>query len=428
MDDRDKRYRKTEIAGKPLHPETMMMGYGYDPHMSEGALKSPIFQTSTFAFKSAKDGKEFFDLLAGRKEAAKSDKGLIYSRFNNPNFEVLEDRLALWEKADDGLVFSSGMAAISTALWTFLRPGDVVLYSAPLYGGTQVLIETTLPQFGIKNVGFTAGQPQAEIDEAVARAKAQGNVTAIFLETPANPNNALVDLEYFGRVADEIGKETGKRPPIIVDNTFLGPLWQHPLEHGCDIVVYSLTKYVGGHSDIVAGACVGAKDNINRIRSMRNLLGTNTDSHTCWLVSRSLETLKLRMTAAMENARHVAEFLAGHDKIERVDYLGFLDKDDPEYAIFKRQCASPGSTFTFDVKGGEEEAFRLLDNLQVIKLAVSLGGTESLISHPWSTTHSGLDHETLRKINITPAMIRLSVGIEHASDLVADLEQALKAV
>ncbi len=423
-----KSYRRRTVAGKPLHPETLMMGYGYDPHLSEGSLKIPVFQTSTFVFRTAQDGKDFFAVATGRDASEEAEAGLIYSRINNPDLEVLEDRLALWEDADNGLVFSSGMAAISTTLMTFLRPGDALVFSAPLYGGTQALIYNTLPEFGIKPEGFLSGEPFNGIDDAVERAKAQGRIGAIYVETPANPTNGLVDLAYCREVAERIGAEQGNRPPVIVDNTFLGPLWQRPLEHGSDIVIYSLTKYVGGHSDLVAGAALADRDTITKIKAMRTGLGTIPDPHTSWLIMRSLETLKLRMTAAMKNARQVAEFLADHPKVAHVHYLGFLDPADPAYTLYNRQCLAPGSTFSFEIHGGEREAFRFLDRLEVIHLAVSLGGTESLICHPFTTTHSALGPQMLEQLRITPAMMRLSVGVEHPSDLIADLEQALRAM
>jgi methionine-gamma-lyase len=357
---------------------------------------------------------------------------LIYSRFNNPNLEVLEDRLALWEDAEAGLVFSSGMAAISTALWTFARPGDAIVYSEPLYGGTQTLLQNFMTQFKIAAVGFAAGAGTTVIDQAVAAARDKarqggGKIAALFVETPANPTNGLVDLAHCAAAAKSIAADTGDRPPVIVDNTFLGPLWQRPLAHGCDISVYSLTKYIGGHSDLVAGGIVGAHAHVDRIRAVRSSLGTMIEPHTCWLLMRSLETLKLRMTAAMNGAREVAEFLRGHPKIAHVQFLGFLAPADGDHALYHKQCAAPGSTFSFEVKGGEREAFAMLDALQVIKLAVSLGGTESLISHPASTTHSGIPPETRARIGIGEGMVRLSVGIEDPADLIADLDQALKA-
>jgi methionine-gamma-lyase len=426
--ERSGNYRKREVAGHKLAPETLMMGYGYDPQLSEGALKVPVFQTSTFAFRTAQDGKDFFAAMSGRRTSGSNrPPGLIYSRFNNPDLEVLEDRLALWEDAEAGLVFSSGMAAISTALWTFARPGDVIVYSEPLYGGTQTLLQNFMTQFKIAAVGFAAGAGTGVIDEAIATARSKGRIAAIFVETPANPTNGLVDLAHCAAAAKRLEAETGERPPVIVDNTFLGPLWQRPLAHGCDLSVYSLTKYIGGHSDLVAGGIVGAHRHVDRIRAVRSSLGTMIEPYTCWLLMRSLETLKLRMTAAMTGARAVAEFLCSHPKIARVPYLGFLTIADSDYALYQRQCTAPGSTFSFEVKGGEREAFAMLDALQVIKLAVSLGGTESLISHPASTTHSGIPPETRARIGIGEGMVRLSVGIEEPADLIADLDQALKA-
>jgi methionine-gamma-lyase len=428
-------YHKRKIGEHVLKPETQMMGYGYDPSLSEGSLKPPIFLTSTFVFKTAQDGKDFFDYTSGRREpGAGQASGLVYSRFNNPNLEVLEDRLALWEQSESAAVFSSGMSAISTALWTYVRPGDVILMSQPLYGGTETLIEKTLPAFGVKAVSFTSGCDRAAVTDAAARAMARaaesgGRVCLVMTETPANPTNSLVDLELMREISEHIGaRQSGGRPPVLVDNTFLGPVFQHPLAHGADLVMYSLTKYVGGHSDLVAGGVVGAREVVGPIKRLRGALGTQLDPNTAWMIMRSMETLSLRMHKSSQNAALVANFLRTHAKIAGVNYLGFLAADDPRQAVFKRQCESAGSTFGFTVKGGEAEAFRLLDSLQVIKLAVSLGGTESLISHPASTTHSGLPKETRDRIGINDALIRISVGIEDSDDLIADLGKALDAV
>jgi methionine-gamma-lyase len=428
-------YHKRKIGEHVLKPETQMMGYGYDPSLSEGSLKPPIFLTSTFVFKTAQDGKDFFDFTSGRREpVAGQSTGLVYSRFNNPNLEVLEDRLALWEQSETAAVFSSGMAAISTALWAYVRPGDVILMSQPLYGGTETLIEKTLPAFGVKAVSFTRGHERAAVREAAALASTRaaesgGRVCLVMTETPANPTNSLVDLALMREVSEEIGKrQSGGRPPVLVDNTFLGPVFQRPLAHGADLVMYSLTKYVGGHSDLVAGGVVGTREVVGPIKRLRGALGTQLDPNTAWMIMRSMETLSLRMHKSAQNAALVADFLRSHAKIAGVNYLGFLAAEDPRSAVFKRQCESAGSTFGFTVKGGEPEAFRLLDGLQVIKLAVSLGGTETLISHPASTTHSGLSKETRDRIGINDALIRISVGIEDPGDLIADLDQALRAV
>jgi methionine-gamma-lyase len=428
-------YHKRRVGKHVLKPETQMMGYGYDPSLSEGALKPPIFLTSTFAFKSAQDGKDFFDISSGRRELkAGQTAGLVYSRFNNPNLEVLEDRLALWEEGEVAAVFSSGMAAISTTLWAYVRPGDVLLMSQPLYGGTETLIEKTLPAFGVRAVGFTRGCDADAVNEAATRAlelarSNGGRVCLVLAETPANPTNSLVDLALLGAVSERIGREqAGGRPPVAVDNTFLGPVFQRPLKLGADIVMYSLTKYVGGHSDLVAGGVIGSRELVGPIKRLRGALGTQLDPNTAWMIMRSMETMSLRMHKAASNAALVAEFLRSHPKVAGVNYLGFLRPDDPTRAVFDRQCESAGSTFGFTVRGGEPEAFRLLDALEVIKLAVSLGGTETLMSHPASTTHSGVPKETRDRLGVTDALIRISVGIEAADDLIADLGEALAAV
>ncbi len=428
-------YHKRRIGDHPLAPETQMMGFGYDPKLSEGAIKPPIFLTSTFMFRSAQEGKDFFDFTSGRREPPPGQSsGLVYSRFNNPNLEVLEDRLALWEGGEAAAVFSSGMAAISTVLWAWVRPGDVVLTSQPLYGGTETLIEKTLPNYGVRAVGFDDGCDRAAVTAAADRALALaaghgGRVCLLLVETPANPTNSLVDLALVRGISDLIAaRQGGERPPVAVDNTFLGPVFQQPLAHGADLALYSLTKYVGGHSDLIAGGVVGSRAMLAPVRALRGALGTQLDPHTAWMLMRSMETLALRMQRSAENARRVAEFLRDHPKVAAVNYLGFLGAGEPRTAVFGRQCASPGSTFSFSIRGGEPEAFRLLDALQVIKLAVSLGGNETLMSHPASTTHSGVPRATRERLGITDAVVRISVGIENAADLVADLQQALASV
>lgn len=423
------RYRHRDIAGHRLRPETLMMGYGYDPRLSEGAVKCPIFLTSTFAFRSAEEGKAFFEIAYGlRPESPTEDPGLIYSRINNPDLQILEDRLTLWDEAEAGLVFSTGMSAISTTLLTYLRPGDVLVHSDPLYGGTEFLIDKVLPNFGVRAVPFAAGFSGRTVDEAIDEARAVGRVPVVFLETPANPTNGLVDIARCAAAAQRVSAEQGARPLVVVDNTFLGPLWQHPLQQGADLVVYSLTKYVGGHSDLVAGGCLGSKELIAAVRGMRTILGTTLDPHTGWLLLRSLETLKLRMTSSMKNARYVAEFLADHPKVRQVHYLGFLPADDPQHEIFQRQCLAAGSTFSFDIHGGETEAFAVLNRLQLIRLAVSLGGTESLMEHPATMTHADVPPARQLEMGIMPSMLRISVGIEHPEDVIADLAQALEGI
>jgi methionine-gamma-lyase len=358
----------------------------------------------------------------------------VYSRFNNPNLEVLEDRLALWEGGEAACVFSSGMSAISTTLWAYLKPNDVLLMSEPLYGGTETLIDKTMPAFGIGAVrvsdAINREAVMAGAKAALDQAKAKGGKVGLLVtETPANPTNSLVDLRLWREVSEWIaGQQGGARPPVAVDNTFLGPVFQKPLEHGGDLIMYSLTKYVGGHSDLVAGGVVGTKAMVQPVRALRSSLGTQLDPNTSWMIMRSMETLALRMRAASDNAGRVAGYLAQHPKVASVNYLGHLRSGDPRLEVFQRQCLSAGSTFAFSIRGGEAEAFRMLDALQVMKLAVSLGGTETLISHPASTTHSGVAKETRDRMGVTDSLIRISVGIENADDLIADLEQALTKI
>jgi methionine-gamma-lyase len=422
-------YHKRTIGRRTLAPETQMMGYGYEPHLSEGSLKPPVFLTSTFVFRTAEDGKAFFDYTSGRKPVPDGQAGgLVYSRFNNPNLEVLEDRLALWDEAEAAAVFSSGMSAITTTFLAYLRAGDVLLCCQPLYGGTETLIAKALPNYGIKHVGFTDGLSREAVTEAATAALAQGRVALIMTETPANPTNALVDLALMAEVADDIGRRQGHRPLVVTDNTMLGPLYQNPLKCGADLNVYSLTKYVGGHSDLVAGGVTGRRAVVQPIRLLRGAMGTQLDPNTAWMLLRSMETLKLRMERANDNAQRVAEFLATQPKVLSVRHLGLLAATDPGRAVFERQCQAAGSTFSFEVAGGEAGAFRFLDALQVVKLAVSLGGTESLASHPAAMTHSGVPADVRARLGISESMIRVSIGIEHPDDLIEDMRQALAQV
>ncbi len=425
----DRDYRARRLGNHTLHPETQMMRYGYAPELSEGAVKPPVFLTSTFVFRSAEEGRDLFDLTSGRVQPLPEDEQrLVYSRFNNPNFEMLEDRLALYEEAEAAAVFASGMAAISTLFWTVLRPGSVIMHSTPLYGGTETLIQNTLPDFGIIPAACTEGIARAAIMARAEAAMAAGPVALVFVETPANPTNRLVDLHLMREVVTWMGTKQGTRPLLAVDNTMLGPVYQKPLAAGADVAIYSLTKYVGGHSDLIAGGAAGARATLDAMRRMRGALGTQLDAHSCWMLLRSLETLSLRMEKASRNADLVADYLAAHPKIETVNHLGLIDAADARHATYCRQCAGPGSTFSFTLPGGEGAAFALLNHLRVIKLAVSLGGTESLACHPASTTHSGIPEELRNALGITSGLIRLSVGIEHPDDLIADLAQALAAV
>src|ERR1700758_2924570 len=378
---------KTFIGNHALHPETLMLNYGYDPQLSEGAVKPPVFLTSTFVFRTAEDGKDFFDFVAGRREPPEGmGAGLVYSRFNHPNSEIVEDRLSVYERAESCALFSSGLAAISTTILAFARPGDVILHSQPLYGGTETLFTKTLAGLSIGSVGFADGVDEAAVRRAAEDAMGRGRVAMIFIETPANPTNSLVDIAMIRRVAETIGKVQGHSPIVACDNTLLGPVFQRPIEHGADLSLYSLTKYVGGHSDLIAGAALGSKALVKDIRALRGAIGTQLDPHSCWMISRSLETLSLRMKKADRNARLVADFLRGHDKVANVHYLDHHDEASPIGRLFARHCTGAGSTFSFDIVGGQAAAFKFLHALQIFKLAVSLGGTESLASLPASMT------------------------------------------
>ena len=310
-----------------------------------------------------------------------------------------------------------------------VKPGDTIVHSGPLYAATETLIARVLGRFGVHWLDFPAGATREEIDAVLAKA-ASGNVALIYLESPANPTNALVDVEAVAASRDAIFANAATKPPIAIDNTFLGPLWHQPLRHGADIVVYSLTKYAGGHSDLVAGGVLGSKAHINTIRTMRNTIGTITDPNTAWMLLRSLETLELRMTRAGENAAKVCAYLRNHPKVERVGYLGFLEggADERQADIYRRHCTGAGSTFSLYLKGGEAEAFRFLDALRIAKLAVSLGGTETLASHPAGMTHLSVPDARKQALGITDNLVRISIGVEDADDLIADCEQALAAI
>jgi len=417
---------KTHIGNHILHPETLMLSYGYDPQLSEGAIKPPVFLTSTFVFRTAQDGQDFFDFVSGRREPPEGmGAGLVYSRFNHPNSEIVEDRLSVYERAENCALFSSGMAAIATTILAFVRPGDVILHSQPLYGGTETLLAKTLAGLSIGAVGFADGLDEGAIKLAAEDAMHKGRVGMIFIETPANPTNGLVDIAIVRRVADMIGRTQGHVPIVACDNTLLGPVFQRPIEHGADLSLYSLTKYVGGHSDLIAGAALGSKAMLKEVKALRGAIGTQLDPHSCWMISRSLETLSIRMEKADRNARLVADYLRGHAKVTKVHYLGHHEGVSPAGRLVARQCLGAGSTFSFDIVGGKEAAQKFLNTLQIFKLAVSLGGTESLASLPASMTHSGVPAAIRQKIGVLDSTIRLSIGIENPSDLIADIAYAL---
>ncbi len=422
--------RKQEkfLGSRELQPETLMMGYGYRPEWSEGALKPPIFQTSTYVFKNAQEGKDFFAVAYGLRELHPDEKiSLAYGRINNPNVEILEDRMTLWDGADAALAFATGMSAITTTMLEFLRPGDLLLHSASVYGGTDHFIKTVLPNYGIDAAGFGVHDTHEDVVRILEASGKADRLAMIYIETPSNPMNYLVDIQMCADIAKQFSTDD-RKVIVAVDNTFLGPLFQQPIKQGADLVLYSATKYIGGHSDLLAGICLGSDDLIKRVRGMRTFLGSMADAWTGWLLLRSLETLKPRMISQQEVARIVADYLRDHPKVEKVYYLGHLKPGDPQHDIYQKQCLGPGSMISIDIKGGEAEAFRFLDALQLVKLAVSLGGTESLAEHPSTMTHADVSPQDQAGIGLTDKLVRMSIGIEHPDDLLADLEQALDLV
>ena len=417
---------KATSNGPTAHPETLTVGHGYDPRAAGGAAKPPAYMTSTFVYLSAAEAKRLHEAFFDGVENGAT--GHIYGRLGHPGLDIVEARLAALDGGEDAACFSSGMAAITGILLAFLAPGDVVLHSRPIYGGTDALLMGEIARLGIKPIGFRNGIDRAALAADAERAMAQGSVGIIWTETPANPTAALVDIALVAAIAEAIGRQQRRRPLVCVDNTFLGPFVQNPLAQGADLCMTSLTKYAGGHSDLLAGGVSGSKALIARLKSLRTLFGSTLDAHSAWLLARSFETMHLRTERAAENAAAIAALLSDHPKVTSVTYLGFTRPDTPARVVFERQCRGSGSTFAFRIKGDEAAAFRLLDALKVLRLAVSLGGTETLICHPASTTHYAVSRERREEVGIDDATLRISVGVEHVEDLSADLLQALETV
>ncbi len=408
-----------------VKPQTEIFSKGYDPQRSEGAATPPVFRTSTFIFKTAAEGKRAFEIAYGLDTMKQGESpALIYTRVNNPNSEILEDKVIGWDGAEAAAVFSSGMGAISSACLAFLKPGDTLVFSDPVYGGTEYLFRHLLPAFQIKTRHFPAGATKAEMEAFI---KDDPTVKVIYLESPANPTMVMSDIAAARELADTYSDDK-RKILVMMDNTFMGPIFSTPIQQGADVLLYSATKFFGGHSDLVAGLALGRKDLIGQIKVMRTILGSNSDPDTAWLIHRSLGTLQIRMEKQQENALKIVEFLRKHPKIERVAYPGLPEMGERQVELWKKQCTGTGSVISFLVKGGEAEAFKVLDTVEHMKLAVSLGGIETLIEHPGTMTHS--DMTPAEKINagITENMIRLSMGLEDPDDLIADLAQALNTI
>ncbi|HEY3445791.1 MAG TPA: aminotransferase class I/II-fold pyridoxal phosphate-dependent enzyme [Myxococcales bacterium] len=413
------------MSDKPVKPQTSIFSKGYDPHLSEGAANPPVFRTSTFLFKNAMAGKRAFEIAYGLRQKDPGEiPALIYTRVNNPNAEMVEDRVVAWDGFEAAALFGSGMGAISCTCLTFLRPGDTLLFSDPVYGGTEALFRHVLPLFGIKCIPFPATSNRAQIEEA---AKGEKNVRVVYMESPANPTMVLADLDAGRQVADALSTPE-KRCLFLVDNTFLGPVLSRPKDFGADIVLYSATKFIGGHSDLIAGVAMASRALMDQIKVTRTLLGSISDPDTAWLILRSLGTLQLRMEKQQENAQKIVALLRGHPKVECVAYPGLPEMGDQQVMLFRKQCKGAGSLISFCIKGGEKEAFKLLDTVKEYKLAVSLGGIETLIEHPGTMTHSDMTQEEQKRAGIRENMIRISVGLEDPDDLVEDMKRALAAV
>ncbi|MCA9664552.1 MAG: PLP-dependent transferase [Myxococcales bacterium] len=420
--------KRSHSTGKPFNPETLALGYGYEPRLSEGAVKPPVFLTSTFQFASAEDGKRFFELAYGLREPDDGEQqGLIYSRLNNPNMQIFEERMAAWDQCELGATFASGMAAISTTMLALLRPGDVVISTEPIYGGTYYLFRHILSEYGIDVRLVAAGDDApARMREAAEQAGA-ARVRVLYLETPANPNLVHTDIAAIAQLGADLRAAHGGAVTTVVDNTLLGPLFQLPATMGADIVIYSATKFIGGHSDLIAGVASGPRELMVKVLSMRTILGTGATPFNGWLLLRSLETLSVRMRRQQKNARALAQLLAEHPMVESVSYPGLLAPNEPQHALWQKQCTGSGSMIAFHIKGGQAAAYRVLDSFEVARLAVSLGGTETLVEHPMTMTHADVPPAELEARGVGPGLIRMSVGLEHLSDLKRDLVHALRA-
>lgn len=415
-----------DLNGNEFNPETLALGYGYNADFSEGAVKPPVFLTSTFQFKSAMHGKKFFELAYGLREQEEGESlGLIYSRINNPNLQIFEERIAAWDQNEEGAVFASGMAAIMTTVFTHCSPGDIILSSAPVYGGTHYLFEKILPKFNIKVIQIPAGDDLVDNMKEKIKEIDPTKIKMIYLETPANPSNMMVDIKEISKFAKKLESKHENKVLVAVDNTFLGPVFQRPSNFGADLVIYSATKFIGGHSDLIAGVVTGSSDLIKPLKGYRTIFGTMANPFTGWMLLRSLETLSIRMRRQGKNARALAELMQKHPKVKNVKFPTLFEKGSKQKKIFEKQCTGPGSLIAFEIDGGEKKAFKLLDSFKVFRLAVSLGGTESLVEHPMTMTHADVPPADLETFGVSSGMIRMSVGIEHLSDLKRDLRQAL---
>ncbi len=416
---------KQHLHPTNLKPETAVLTRGFDPSLSVGSARPAVFRSSTYVFSSPEAAERAFDIMGGRAQRTTDENvDLVYSRFNHPNAQILEDQIIPLEPGTtNALVFNSGMSAIMTALLAVLKPGDSIVYTVPIYGGTQTLIQGFLEPFGIQGIPVQGGRADL-LDQAILAAR---NLGVVLIETPANPTIVMTDIERACKTVAGLGAAaTGARPLVMIDNTFLGPAFQHPMSLGADLSIYSATKYLGGFSDIIGGVALGKDPALmQKIRSKRSLFGTILQPDECWILNSRLPTVYLRMNRQSENARRTVESLVGHKKIAKI-YYPTLFTDPEQKRIYENQCTEPGGLVSIDVKGGKRAAFDFLRNLQLARDAVSLGGVETLACHPRSTTHSAWSAKDLDEAGIGDGLVRISFGIEDFGDLLNDFEQALE--
>ncbi|MFN7454197.1 MAG: trans-sulfuration enzyme family protein [Pseudobdellovibrionaceae bacterium] len=420
-----KKQRHYKDPLRQFHPATSVILAGYRSGLSQFSVKPPLFRTSTFEFPNAKAGELFFKRAYHLDGDDGQEPGLIYSRLNNPNTEIAEDKIVAAEVgATHALLFPSGMSAIATSIMALVPPGGKILYSDPVYGGTYFYFQKFCPdRFQIQV------EPVDTSDLKLLKKKleAEGPFDMVYLESPTNPTMRLSDIQSISRLAKKMNPEC----LIAVDNTFMGPVFQSPFELGADLVLYSATKFLGGHSDILAGVALTKTKELHRkIQDYRTILGATVAPDTAWLLTRSIETLWVRMQRQSEKAIKVARALKKHPAVKKVFYPGLLSKaDEGQKKIFEKQCKGGGSMISFELKNSTRKAaFQFLDALEVFHLAVSLGGTESLIEHPRSMTHSDMTIEDLDRAGIGEGLIRVSVGLESSEDLIDDLSQALNQI
>jgi cystathionine beta-lyase/cystathionine gamma-synthase len=406
----------------PVRPRTAVLTRGFNPSLSFGSARPAVFRSSTYVFESPEAAEHAFAITTGKIKPAPGERAdLIYARFSHPNAEILEDQIVPLESGGHhAAVFNSGMAAIMTAFFAYARPNSSIVYTTPLYGGTTGLIHSFMAPFGVRGIPAPGGDADA-IDRAIQSA---GDCCIVLLETPANPTLTMTDIE---RACDTASKHPSK-PIVMVDNTFLGPAFQHPLLLGADVALYSATKYLSGFSDMVAGVAITKSEEvIQKIRSRRIMFGNILQPDECWMLDSRLPTVSLRMNRQSKNAQRLAEALHGHKRLSNVIYPT-LFTDPEQKRIFEKQCAYPGGILSLEFAGGKPAAFEFLRRIRIAKNAVSLGGVETLTCHPKSTTHSGMSAQELAESGVTDGLVRVSVGIEDWRDLLADFEQALAAL